>query len=104
MILDSDAIKALEDKHGEELLAVNTVLGTACFRAPKGVEMERLQEQMLGDKDKGKAAKILAASCVVHPDRDTFLGWCEKRGGIPLGCLGPLNKFAGLEVEVIEKK
>ncbi len=83
-----------------ELVICNTKAGVAVFRVPVGSEYDRFLGALLGDqKDaKVKASKILAQTCVVSPDRDTFTAWCAKYPGIPSACTKPLNKIMGGEL------
>ncbi len=94
-----DTIAKLEEEHGE-LVALSTKAGSCVFRVPKGAEYDRFLGGLLGDNKEGKvkASKILATTCVVYPDRETFGSYTSRYPGIPSACTKPINKLMGGEL------
>lgn len=93
--LSDEEIDKVFAANGGEGVVVETVLGTAVFRAPTPDEYRAsLKMVMKGDL---AAAKWLASKCVLSPDGPTFERWCTRRPGIPKAADGPLTKAVGLD-------
>lgn len=86
---------------GDRVAAVETVLGTAVFRAPTVEEFRESFAQRLHPTQGAYAGPALAAKCVVHPAKDVWDDWCKRRPGIPrsAGVDDAIHRLLGLEKE-----
>ncbi len=98
-------LAGLSSHHGE-LVVCRTKAGVAVFRCPKGSEYDRFLGGLLDDRkeQKVKAGNILARTCVVEPDKETFGAWLAQYPGIPSACTKPLNKLMGGELQARGKE
>lgn len=102
-LLPKEVRAKLESEHGE-IVAVQTKAGVAAFRVFRGGDYDLFNKRILDDKQRGSAAKPLVLSCVVYPDPQTFLAWCDKYPGIVTTCLNPVLELGGVNSEAETKK
>lgn len=93
LALDLEAIDALEIAHGDSNVAVIRLPHTpglpaaVAARCPKPGEMKRFRTQVTPRHEKDHpdtvaATELLAKSCLVHPDAETFDRLCAARPGL----------------------
>ncbi len=90
---DLDAITDLEIEHGDSNVGVLNVgflegLPTcAAVRCPSKIELKRFRQTVTPKHEKdhpdaNEAAEVLAKTCLVFPDKDTFERLCTARPGL----------------------
>lgn len=100
--IDQKTIDELKEKHGDKLSLVAGVV----FRKPKRGEWDRYTDKLLADKNQmSRAARELAASCVVWPNQETMNAALEDRPALLLNqFLSCLTEMAGGDEEEEEVK
>lgn len=94
--LSEESFNRYLDEHGEgEVVLVETVLGSAVFRAPTRDEYKRWREQVHDARKKSDATETLVRTCVLYPDRKTFDTWLDARAGIADECGDAVTDLAG---------
>lgn len=100
--IDQKTIDELKEKHGEKLSMIAGVV----YRKPKRGEWDRYTDKLLADKSQmSRAARELAASCVVWPNQEAMNACLEDRPALLLNqILGALTEMAGGEDDEEEVK
>jgi hypothetical protein len=99
-MLDDKKIQELKSLHGD-LVAVSAKGGNPLiFKRPARADFDRWHDYT-GDS-KTDAARVLAQSCLVHPDRDGMMVELEKFPGLLVcrdGILDTIVALAGFKAE-----
>lgn len=104
-MLDEKTIQELKDKHGTDLVAIESKSGPLVFRKPKRQEYDRWYDTQT--QNKTQSGRELAQSTCVYPDVPSMFAAIDaqpallmRRGGI----IDSVCDLAGTEGEISSKK
>jgi|SRR5688572_16435991 len=100
--IDQKTVDELKQAHGPEL----RMIAGCVYRKPKRGEWDRYTDKILSDKSQiSRAARELAASCVVWPSQEAMNAVLDNRPALLLNeILTALSEMAGAEDEEEVKK
>lgn len=103
----AETLEKLVSLHGvDDLAVVRTACGPAIFRTPTRAEYKRHLSLATGGTKDGKVDSIeqLVRACVVHPSKETFADWIERKPAIPVACIEAITALAGMQAKEVEGK